>query len=128
MAPRRYFSSTSKTIAHLPRVPTRNANRHSRVLNMTGSSPEDDETDEAAWQAIIKGLGPLTVPPADSNSTDTSPEAESATAEDDAPAASSWRAPSSSERSLADLFNDDHLDSLDSDTDDTDNTAEEFVP
>jgi len=76
---------------------------------MTGSSPEDDETDEAAWQAIIEGLGPLTVPPADSNSTRTSPDTDASTTDPEPRAASSWRAPASSERSLSDIFNDDHL-------------------
>ena len=92
---------------------------------MTGSSPEDDETDEAAWQAIIEGLGPLTVPPAESNSTDTSPKTTDSTAEVEPRAASSWRAGTSSERSLADLFNDDHLGFSDEAEDDP---ADEFVP
>src|SRR5690625_7633027 len=77
---------------------------------MTGSSPEDDETDEATWQAIIEGLGPLTVPPADSDSAQTSPQADAPSDGSEPRAASSWRGPASSERSLADLVNDDHLD------------------
>lgn len=79
---------------------------------MTGSSPEDNElneSDEAAWQAIVEGLGPLTLPPADSNSTDASLEADENAIENVERKPSSWRGPDDAQRSLADLFNDDHL-------------------
>src|SRR5690625_4495922 len=76
---------------------------------MTGSSPEDDETDEAAWQAIIEGLGPLTVPPADSHSTQTSPDSDAAAADPDPRAAGPWRGPGSAGRTLCHLRSDDHL-------------------
>ncbi|HLS03901.1 MAG TPA: hypothetical protein VK030_03985 [Actinomycetales bacterium] len=92
---------------------------------MTGSSPEDDETDEATWQAIIEGLGPLTVPPADSDSAQTSPQADAPSDEIEPRAASSWRGPASSERSLADLFNDDHLGLT---HDEEDEVEDAFVP
>src|SRR5690625_406637 len=91
---------------------------------MTGSSPEDDETDEAACQAIIEGLGHLTVPPANSNSTRTSPDTDASTTDPDPHAASSWRAPASSERSLSDIFNDDYL----SFSQDEEDTEVVFVP
>jgi len=79
---------------------------------MTGSSPEDnefDESDDAAWQAIVDELGPLTLPPADSKSTQTSPETDESASDIPARASSSWRGPDDPQRSLAEIFNDDHL-------------------
>src|SRR5699024_2581501 len=105
-------SLTSRTTRHLRRVPTHNALEHSRVLNMTGSSPEDsefDESDDAAWQAIVDELGPLTLPPADSKSTQTSPDTDESASDVPARASSSWRGPDDTQRSLAEIFNDDHL-------------------
>lgn len=116
---------------------------------MTGSSPEDNETngsdgfnasdgsdrpdsssgskesDEAAWQAIIEGLGPLTLPPDDSPSTDASPNIADSASEPATRRPSSWRGPDDEQRSLADLFNDDHLGLTQADDDDLEDT---FTP
>src|SRR5690625_6900705 len=70
-------------------------------------------------------MGPLTVPPADSNSIHTSPDTDASAADPEPRAARSWRAPPSSERSLSDLFNDDHLTFSQEDEEDPEHV---FVP
>lgn len=98
---------------------------------MTGSSPEDDEVDEATWQAIIEGLGPLTVPPADPHTSDASPSSSSSPDSEvdeqqrtPPPIGNSpWRAPTGAPRELSDIFDDSHLGFAAEDDE-----GEEFVP
>jgi|GEM_PF-2128538 len=98
---------------------------------MTGSSPEDDEVDEATWQAIIEGLGPLTVPPADPHPSDASPSSSPSSSNEvdeqqDTPpltGASSWRAPAGESRGLSEIFDDSHLGFASEDSE-----GEDFIP